>query len=301
MPISAELRRYVDFSAYFPSEMNKVELGDLLRHTTYVVKAYDEGHEYSEGSGFCIRPDGLLVTAAHVVTGRTPIQEEDYRDPEPVLRARTRESDYTEYRPVLCGIKIAFPWPLEEPLQIDLALLAPIEKQTGLPHLPVSDEFHPVGSDVLMAGFPDEVELPLRFDKKLDMDYEPHQEREEETKKGLERIKELLMVKSGMVSHMHDLIINPGGSQDCKLSLASYYIDNAMHSGASGGPVINNQGEVIGVITKRAVTTVSYPDLDDPNKEVPSGSALAISASTLLDFVDRQISRGEIHHRNEST
>lgn len=67
-----------------------------------------------------------------------------------------------------------------------------------------------------------------------------------------------------------------------------------MHSGASGGPVINEKGKAIGVITKRAVTSVSYPDLDNPKKDVPSGSALAITPSTIIDFVNHQLQNQQI-------
>jgi hypothetical protein len=34
------------------------------------------------------------------------------------------------------------------------------------------------------------------------------------------------------------------------------------------------------------VTKVPFPELRDPNKDVPSGSALAISTFTVLDWVD---------------
>lgn len=66
-----------------------------------------------------------------------------------------------------------------------------------------------------------------------------------------------------------------------------------MHSGASGGPVVNEDCKVIGVITKRAVTGVSYTDMENPNQEVPSGSTLSITPKTIVDFIKYQISRGK--------
>ena len=43
--------------------MNKVELGDLLRHTTYVVKAYDEGINANlvETTGEGVLPAGSFL------------------------------------------------------------------------------------------------------------------------------------------------------------------------------------------------------------------------------------------------
>src|SRR5690625_1128234 len=97
-----------------------------------------------------------------------------------------------------------------------------------------------------------------------------------------------------MIGFTDGLIINPGRNDGWKLSVELYYIDNVMHSGASGGPVSNKSGKVVGVITKRAVTSVSYPDLEYPNKEVPSGSALAVTPSTIINYLNYQISNNNI-------
>ena len=46
----------------------------------YVTVIHDE--VIREGTCFAFTPDGEVITAAHVVTGRTPIRVEDYSDPE---------------------------------------------------------------------------------------------------------------------------------------------------------------------------------------------------------------------------
>ncbi|EHK9578220.1 hypothetical protein HJA67_004631 [Vibrio parahaemolyticus] len=59
------------------------------------------------------------------------------------------------------------------------------------------------------------------------------------------------------------------------------HLDNGMHSGASGGPVVNMSGDVVGIITQqRAVTKASQSEV--PSLVVPSGSTVAISLKPLL-------------------
>ena len=52
-----------------------------------------------------------------------------------------------------------------------------------------------------------------------------------------------------------------------------------MHSGASGGPVINKSGDAVGIITQRAVTSASQKEA--PSLSIPSGSTVAISIQPL--------------------
>ena len=136
-----------------------------------------------------------------------------------------------------------------------------------------------------MAGFPDEIEMPFQLDTALGNNAAG----DIETQGGeLERMEELLMIKSGMIGHERTIQFMPVG-QDREFRAASYYIDNVMHSGGSGGPLISESGHVVGVISKRAVTVVTNEELKDPNQELPSGSALAISAFSMTDYVHRQI------------
>ncbi len=261
-------------------------MSDKLKRTTYVIEVYQEDEKYSQGSGYCVHEKGFLVTAAHVITNRVPFKEEDWRDPTIKILARTSQGDFLRYEPVLCGPTITFPGPLKEPLQIDLAVLRPAELRSGVEHLKVAAERWPaVGTQVLMAGFPDELETPLVWTEAIDYEYQPIK-KDDEIQRKVERINQLLMVKSGMIGHVRDLSIDPDGTGQKKLDIGAYYLDNAMHSGSSGGPVVDERGLVIGTISKRAVTKVPFPELTNPNKELPSGSALAVSTFTLLDYLD---------------
>ncbi len=264
--------------------MDTVDLSAMLERNTYALEVYQGDEMYSTGSAFCWHERGFLMTAAHVVTGRTPIREEDWRDPVLSVLGRTSRGEYARYEVAMCGVTVDFPGPLKGPLQVDLALLRPAEPRSGAEHLTISHErWPPAGTPVLMAGFPDELQTPLRFTESINYEHPPIKAEAEGTRRDVERVEQLLMVKGGIVGHRSEMSIDPDGTGRQKLELAAYYIDNAMHSGASGGPVVDGRGAVLGVITERAVTRVSYPDLDNPNKEVPSGSALAVSAFTALE------------------
>ncbi len=273
---------------------NTVQLASLLEATTYAINCYTEGEHFSSGSGFCISPDGVILTAAHVITGRTPLRKDDVKDPSLRIVARTSSGPSISYRPVTIGIKVNGPCILKEPLEIDLAILAPLEKLEGLPCLEVPNSIYPSGTQVLMAGFPDELEMPLMLNRAIDKASEAYLSNISWSEEAFVRMQELLMIKSGMVGHAHHLDISSIEGKEWSLQLASYYIDNVMHSGSSGGPVIDAKGRAFAIITKRAVTTVSNIDLDDPNKEIPSGSALALSSFTITDYVKRQ--NGYLHN-----
>ena len=63
------------------------------------------------------------------------------------------------------------------------------------------------------------------------------------------------------------------------INRAVMYINNSMHAGTSGGSVVDENGDVFGVITKRAVTSASqkrYPEL-----EIPSGCTIELGLQLL--------------------
>lgn len=268
------------------NDRNKIAICEKLKRTTYIIEAYQSSEKYSSGSGFCIHSQGFLITAAHVVTGRLPILEKDWQDPSVTILARTSEQDFVRYEPVACGITINWSGPLKQAIQVDLAVLRPAEPKSNVEYLEVSNKKWSVGEQVLMAGFPDELESPLLLDKAINEEFSPIKDNPEIFKKGMERLSQLLMVKSAMVGNTEYLTVDPDGTGCKELEIGTYYLDNVMHSGSSGGPVVDEQGLALGTITKRAVTKIPFPELNDPNKEVPSGSALAVSTHAMVDWVN---------------
>ena len=266
--------------------MNKIEISDALVKTTYLVNSFygqeplNAENSIGTGSGVAINAKGDLLTAAHVVTGRIPIKPEDVNDPSVTIVAKTKTGQFNQYYPVLCGVGIQNSL-TKEPITVDLALLRPLSTQNDVPFLRLNRKPIKVGLEVLMAGFPDDMELPLSVDQTLDMT-------QPEVQFILPSLQiarlQLLMIKSGMVGYENRVTLTDG-----KLTLEGqvFYVDNQLHSGASGGPVVNQDAEVIGIITKRAITSVSY--LETPNLGVPSGSTVVISPRFILPLIDNEI------------
>ncbi|MEX1268997.1 MAG: serine protease, partial [Balneolaceae bacterium] len=275
--------------------MDKVQLSKKLDETTYRIRAFENEELFSEGSAFCFSHRGLLITAAHVIDGGKPFDVSRFDELNITIEANTKKGPIQLYRPNICGINVDWPTgPLKDNILIDLAVLNPVEPVKNIPFLEIEDVLQPVGTDILMAGFPDELEFPLKLDEKADIKHLKKVQSVKDTNSNLSRLKGMLiMKKSGMIGFSDHLIIDPNLGDGFKLKIGVFYIDNGMHSGASGGPVINSKGKVLGVITKRAVTRVSYPDLENPNKDVPSGSTLAITSKTIIDFSRYMISKNE--------
>jgi hypothetical protein len=259
--------------------MDRISLSKILEETTYLVQVImnHEDHEpelISTGSAFCINNLGYLMTAAHVVTGRTPIRQMDVEDPNVEIGAKTKDGIFQRYVPFLTGFGLNLPGYLKEPIIVDIAILKPLKSSENSNFLKLANMKPYVGSEVLMAGFPDDMELPLSIDRFLNTEHEQVRGQ----KRNIELAKNLMMIRSGIVGHCSGLKL-----VDQNIDAWSLYIDNVLHSGASGGPIINMEGEVIGVITERAVTSVSYKET--PGLKVPSGSTSAISPNLGTGFL----------------
>ncbi|MBR8657851.1 trypsin-like peptidase domain-containing protein, partial [Achromobacter sp. Marseille-Q0513] len=85
------------------------------------------------------------------------------------------------------------------------------------------------------------------------------------------------LFKRGVVGNIRRILAEssqPGESVNWHV----LYVDNAMHPGASGGPLFNANGEAVGVVSQRAVTFV------DSGKQVlsmPSGCTVVVSLTPL--------------------
>ena len=265
--------------------MNKIEISDALVKTTYLVNSFfgqeplNPENSIGIGSGVAINAKGDLLTAAHVVTGRIPARPEDVKDPNVTILAKTKEGQFNQCYPVQCGVNIQNPLMLE-PITIDLALLRTISTQSDVPFLRLNRNPVKVGFEVLMAGFPDDMELPLSFDRTLD-------KKQPEVQFILPRLqiaKQLLMIKSGMIGCENRVTLTDG---KLKLEGQVFYVDNQLQMGASGGPIVNQDAEVIGIITQRAITSVPYRET--PDLRVPSGSTVAVSPRLILPWIDNEI------------
>lgn len=251
--------------------MDKIELCKKLEMTTQKIALFSDDRLISTGTGVTVRNDGVILTANHVINdfdrlpnsriiviGKGEKEKALHREYIPVLRNVSFDTNASEF------IK---------PLEIDLAILKPKDKiDVENNFIPLCNDLSPVGTDVLMAGFPDEIKLPLDLDSKFNFDNPEMLEKKEEIAESLNFFMALLMIKGGMIGAVHK--IDMGGdfsSKKVKIVGASYWVDNASTYGASGGALVNSSGELIGILCEKAMTKF-LPDI-----KIPSGSTMALS------------------------
>lgn len=260
-----------------------------IENCTYVIEAYELDEKYSTGSGFAISRYGHLMTAAHVITNRLPVRPKDLNDPNVSIRAKKRGGEWISYKVGVCGPSIKLEY-FREPLTVDIAILHPTVTNDDVPFLEICDEKPVIGENILMGGYPDEIELPFAFDRLFDFQHPQIKMVEQQFRKGLEAARQLLMIKSGMVGAVSGFDFTDMSTHS-RLEGEILYIDNVMHSGASGGPVINSRGAALGIITQRAVTSISTweKSIEEGKKlksfNTPSGSGVAVTTRTMRPFL----------------
>lgn len=232
----------------------------------------------SDGTGFAYTPNGEVLTAAHVVTGRWPIREEDYKDKNQKIYCKFPHQPLAEYSVFFCsvGIDVAV---FTHRIQIDLAVLLPvIPFATPVPHIPAVAIPPNLGDEVFMAGFSEEVRLPFDFDKLLPHNFEGVPVFRAAIQRGYMADMTGPLFKRGFVGNIRRVVAeNASASEQVECDV--FYIDNSMNTGASGGPVFNLRGEAVGVVSERAITEVDKGE--NAMLKVPSGSTLAVSLAPL--------------------
>lgn len=244
----------------------------------YVTVILDE-EIISTGTCFAFLPGGEVLTAAHVVTGRLPIRQDDYTDPNCKIFVKFDGIPVLEYGVSLCGIGIQIDG-FHEVLQIDIAVLIPKSKEEIVfPFLPTKFAMPNLGQQVFLAGYSDEVTLPFNLDRIADRSYPGMAEFLGQMQRGYMADMMGPMVKRAVIGN-HRRFHASNSGQKVQIDGDILYMDNGMHSGASGGPIVNVDGEAIGVITQRAITSASQAA--DSSLKVPSGSTIGISMQPLL-------------------
>lgn len=228
----------------------------------------------SEGTCFAFTPDGEIITAAHVVTGRFPIQLKDYSDPDTKIFVKFAGRPILEYAISFCSLSIETSV-FTERIQIDIAALAPKSKQEDIfSFLPAVTKPPELGQQVFIAGFSDELSLPFNIDKIAKQDAPGMQEFLDAMKRGYMADMTGPLIKTAHVGN-HRRIFAENSEQNITVEVDVFYLDNGINSGASGGPVVNEAGEAIGVISQRAITNASQESA--PNLKVPAGATIALS------------------------
>ncbi|PIU08925.1 MAG: hypothetical protein COT31_01555 [Candidatus Moranbacteria bacterium CG08_land_8_20_14_0_20_34_16] len=253
--------------------MNKIEICKNLEKTAVKITLFSGDQLKSTGTGVIIRNDGIVLTANHVISDFGKIA-----NPKIIIITKDKNDKalHLEYLPVLYNVSFDANTPESlNPLDIDLAILKPKDTiDFGDDYILLEDNIIPVGTDVIMAGFPDEIKLPLDVDSKFNFSDQEMLKNKENIGQALDFFMALRMAKGGMVGATHKIIINGNfNSKAVAVEGASYWIDNALTFGASGGPVVNYEGKLIGIICQKALTKL----LPYSGMTIPSGSTMALS------------------------
>lgn len=264
------------------------ELYPKIAKACCLITVFIDDEKVSEGTGFAYTQEGHVLTAAHVVTGRWPIRHDDYRDPNQKIYCKFPGLPVLEYSVVFCSIGIQVS-AFTGPVQIDLAALEPKKQEVApqsYPFIPAKVEPPRLGEQVFMAGYSEEVELPFKVDSVLRPETSGVQAFQEAMSKGYMADMMGPLFKRGVVGNIRRIIAENTKSGD-RVDCDVLYVDNAMHPGASGGPLFNASGEAVGVVSQRAVTSV------DSGKQamlpIPSGCTVAVSLAP-LDYISRKLS-----------
>ncbi|MDD5711003.1 MAG: serine protease [Candidatus Colwellbacteria bacterium] len=263
--------------------MDKIEICEKIKKTIRRLVLFDGDKIVGAGTGVVIKDTGELLTANHVIR-RYPTLS----DPK-ISAYGMGDIPKTGYKPLLMNIALNINISeYAKPLVIDLAVLGPTEKQSNLPFMELDDNNAVEGEEVIMAGFPDEIKPPLNFNKMLNFNNPELEKQRDQIENFFKYLMQLVMMKSGMIGSTQGVKLNsnkvnipgfPGKTID--VEGAVYWIDNASTHGASGGPVVNSFGKLIGIVCEKGTT-------EDPNfdVEIPSGSTMALSHRLVTWFLE---------------
>lgn len=263
--------------------MNKIEICKKIKETIRRITVISDNSVFSLGAGVVINSAGLLLTANHVVRDYPTLIKPK------IVVGGIKDIPQIEYKPLLYNVSVNINMPdYINPLTIDLAILEPISKINTTFFVELDDTIAIEGEEVIMAGFPDDIKLPLGFDKKLNFNNPELGNKKNEIENMIKSYMRLIMIRSGMIGSVQGInIISNVDIQGFKKAInvngAEYWIDNTVTYGASGGSVLNSSGKLIGIICEKGATK----GMCDPEMVVPSGSAMALSHKLITWFLEK--------------
>lgn len=256
--------------------MDRKTISKKLTETVVGIYVFHGSEPLGRGSGFLFDAEGSVFTAAHVVNNGRPFTPDELRDPTLKIWVKIKGFPAVEYFQAMPSLLIEGKF-FKEKLLIDLTALRPKQPlSTLMPFLTTRIRMPVLGEDVLMAGFSDEMYPPFVFPHRLNPSLEGYQAFMASREIGHDVELGMMIVKSGMVSSSFNFSFE---GKTGAVRGAIFFVDGAMHSGSSGGPVVDETGEAIGVVTERAVTKLRAGPM--PDILVPSGATHAMNLEPL--------------------
>jgi len=265
--------------------MDKINLCKKIKKSIRHILLTDDKTIVSVGTGVVIRGDGVLLTANHVIENYDSLSK-----PKIITNAASGAEGVSQvgYKPFLSNVSLNISSKFAKLLKLDLAILESIKPIKTDCFIELEDEIALEGTDVLMAGFPDEIKPPMNFDKMLNFDNSNLAQHRVAIESFFKYYMRLAMIKSGMIGSTQKVNINNTKVEIVGLKQktvnvkgATYWVDNGCTYGASGGLVVNLEGKLIGIICEKGLT---YHDL---YSEVPSGSTMALSHKLITWALNR--------------
>jgi len=254
------------------------KIKEALRHIII-----DDGEKViSAGTGTVINEKGYIVTAKHVVSysgkfypGQLIVTLSDSK----------KECEYEYFSDPNLAIDVNLP-DLIKPVEIDLAILKPKEDiQTEF--LELFDGKAPVGTDVILAGFPDDVDFPLNFSESFNLMNPDMTDAKKMMDNRFNYYMRTPLFKKGMIGNMTSITINDSG-KDIKISGASYIIDTNLTYGGSGGPIVGMDGKLLGVILRKGLTSAKEFQIQHRTQsiveKIPSGVGIGLSHHLITEI-----------------
>jgi hypothetical protein len=177
-------------------------------------------------------------------------------------------------------------------IPVDVFMYEPFEIPDLINPLPLASDFVEVGTECIIAGYTDEIDKPLQFDKYFETRNPDMTKVKEEFQDGLQNYFRPCMYKKCMIGSIQPINLNDPIN---KISIEGreYWTDKHLTYGGSGGPVVNLEGELLGIISRKGLTSASklgIRSIDQSGvksvEKLPSGTGLALSHELITDAID---------------
>jgi hypothetical protein len=174
-----------------------------------------------------------------------------------------------------------------KPLPIDMALLQPFPPlPQECAYLPLREAILEVGEEVIVAGYAKDITYPFFIQEKLDTRTFEGMDMKAKFKQayGLRQ----LLFKKTIVGVTWRLTIGSKESLKKPMLAAHYVFGTDMIEGSSGGPLVDMEGGVAGVISRKGTLEFDGYDIPTSNGKaldrLPTGSGTALSHHLITDL-----------------
>lgn len=264
----------------------RAEVLNRIRSSLAHVVVLKDNEVISEGTGFSFLATGEILTAAHTLAGGWPIKPGEIDEAERKIIVRfVQQGLQAVYKPAISPIVLRFNSTEIAPIVIDIGIAVPVTPFSApIEFLPAQTTPLTIGDDVMLAGYSDEVAFPFDADRKMSSMVGGVNEFRSQYKFGIKGLIAGPMIKRGMVGN----VTHGSAAFDGQPVAACtwFHVDNSMHNGASGGPIVDHNGDARGIIIRRSTTSVITSD--GASEHVPSGSTLGIGMDILRAAAPRQ-------------